>query len=114
DGVELPLADFVALGGAASLNDDQDSFPRVLALSPDSRTLATAVEGGPTIIDGMEGARVIEAITLRDTSTGKVRATVKTGNIYLLRDQTTFSPDGRHLVTWGDDVVLWDEAGKEV
>jgi WD40 repeat protein len=111
DGVELPLADFVALGGAASLTDEQDSFLRVLALSPEGRTLATAVEG-PTVIDGMEGGTV-EAITLRDASTGKVRATVKTDKVSLSGDQITFSPNGL-LVTWSDDVVLWDEAGKEV
>src|SRR5262249_46880195 len=42
------------------------------------------------------------------------KATVKTGKLRLLRDQAAFTPDGSRFVTWGDDVVFWDEAGKEV
>src|SRR5205085_6199242 len=79
-GVELPLADFVALHGGAIMSNEQDSGLNALALSPNGRTLATAVYA-PTVIDGMEPANVIEAITLRDTSTGKVRVTLKTGKI---------------------------------
>src|SRR5262245_22435172 len=42
DGVELPLADYAALGGAASLDNDQEPYLRALALSPDGKTLAGA------------------------------------------------------------------------
>jgi WD40 repeat protein len=113
DGVELPLADFVALNGSAILEKDQMSYHRALALSPDGKTLATAVSL-PTLIDGKGEENNVEIITLRDTSTGKGRAMVKTGKLPLLRDQAAFSPDGRRLVTWAEDVVLWDETGKEV
>ena len=69
---------------------------------PDGKTLAGAE--GPVLAQG-------EGIALRDASTGKVRTSVKAGNV--LHHQVAFSPSGL-LVTCSDDVVLWDEAGKEV
>src|SRR5262249_9638959 len=102
DGVELPLADYAALGGAASLDNDQEPYLRALALSPDGKTLAGAAGAAPA-----QG----EGIALREAAPGQGGTAWEAGDV--VHHQVAYSPPGL-LVTCWDDVVLGDEAGREV
>jgi WD40 repeat protein len=99
DGVEVSLADYVVAGGWAFLDSREFDRP-LLALSPDRRTLA---------VGGNRGI-----LSLRDASTGKEIAALPPFPTDVAADRLAFSADGKTLVTWVDDVVLWDAAtGKE-
>jgi WD40 repeat protein len=79
--------------------------PRPIAFSPDGRLLAAKSRGEPRIWDG--------PLTLRDTTTGRIVATLPTGD----SRGVAFSPDGRRLASAGFDgsIRLWDvRTGQEL
>ncbi|MFI6520566.1 WD40 repeat domain-containing serine/threonine protein kinase [Spirillospora sp. NPDC050679] len=77
--------------------EDDDSYRRPMAFSPDGRTLATASEGGP--------------VHLRDTATGKIRKSLAKAQA---GQALAFAPDGRSLAVSGGNsapfVQIWDTA----
>lgn len=116
-GEKQSLADFAALHGEIKLAGEKEEV-KLAALSPDGRILVTGEDSSIRVHndgllcelepDAQLGTGEHVGLTLRDARTGKPRASLPA----LPRDGifrgVAFSPDGRTLVTWAADVVLWD------
>jgi WD40 repeat protein len=104
DKQEIPLVDYPAVGGEATLGEGK---VRLLALSPDARTLVAGRV--PT------GEKRDMTVTLHETATGREFARLPPSRAWLQPAQLGFSADGKILVTWARDVISWDaRTGREV